>query len=81
MDGAFNGRMPFNRECFRRMITKTFKDYYPEDFNYDRVDIEEYIQLVQDEQLEARFGVYLENSPDNVLTLQNVPWLDIGELP
>ena len=37
--------------------------------------------MVQDEQLEAKFGVYLESSNENVLTLKNVPWLDIGDLP
>jgi len=73
--------MPFNRECFKRMLSKTYEDYYPGIFNLERFKIDEYIQLVQDEQLEARFGVYLENNPENILTLRNVPWLDVGDLP
>lgn len=28
-----------------------------------------------------KYGVYLENSEENLLTLSNMPWLDIGDLP
>lgn len=31
--------------------------------------------------METKYGVYLENSSDNILTLASMPWLDIGDLP
>lgn len=81
LEDHVDGRLPFNRECFKRMIARTFEDYYPSVFNTQEFDVEKYMKLVQDEQLEARFGVYLENSQENILTLRNMPWLDIGDLP
>lgn len=39
------------------------------------------MNLVQNEQLEAKYGVYLEVNNDNVLTNRSMPWLDIGDLP
>ncbi len=47
----------------------------------EKFKIDEFMHLVTEEQLEARFGVYLENSSENILTLKNVPWLDVGDLP
>ena len=43
--------------------------------------MEEYLDLVQSEELEAKFATNLEVNEDNVLTLSNMPWLDLGELP
>jgi hypothetical protein len=74
-------RMPFNKDCFKRMLNCTFNDYYPGMFNLERFKVDEYIKLVEHEQLEAKYGVYLENSAENLLTLRNVPWLDLGDLP
>lgn len=74
-------RLPFNRSSFKRMLVKTFNDYYPGVYNIERFKLEEYIKVVEHEQLEAKYGVYLENSTENLLTLKTVPWLDIGELP
>ena len=45
------------------------------------MQIDEYMTLVQAEQLEAKFSVYLETNQDNILTVKNMPWLDIGDLP
>ena len=63
------------------MIARTFEDYYPGKFNTERLNIEEYMALIQAEQLEAKFSVYLETNTDNILTVKSMPWLDIGDLP
>jgi len=63
------------------MITKTFEDYYPGKYNTERLNIEEYMALIQTEQLEAKFSVYLETNTENILTVKSMPWLDIGDLP
>ena len=63
------------------MIARTFEDYYPGKYNTERLNIEEYMALIQAEQLEARFSVYLETNTDNILTVKSMPWLDIGDLP
>jgi hypothetical protein len=74
-------REAFDRESFKQLIEKTFEDYYPQIYNLDSYKLEEYMELVAKEQLEAKFGVYLERNGDNVLTIKNMPWLDMGELP
>ena len=71
----------FSREHFRRLIKKTFDDYYPLEYNRSNFNMEEYLDLVQSEELEAKFATNLEVNEDNVLTLSNMPWLDLGELP
>lgn len=63
------------------MIARTFEDYYPGKYNTERLNIEEYMALIQAEQLEAKFSVYLETNTDNILTVKSMPWLDIGDLP
>lgn len=50
-------------------------------YNKEEFDLDEYMELVGEEQLEAKFGVYLEKNEDNELNIQNMPWLDIGDLP
>jgi hypothetical protein len=42
-------RVPFNRECFKQLIQRTFEDYYPGVYNTERFDLKEYLQLVSDE--------------------------------
>jgi len=37
--------------------------------------------LIQNEQLETRFSVYLETNSDNALTIKSMPWIDMGDLP
>ena len=78
---AGEGRVAFTRDSFRRMIARTFEDYYPGKYNTERLNIEEYMALIQAEQLEAKFSVYLETNTDNILTVKSMPWLDIGDLP
>lgn len=63
------------------MIKKTFDDYSISIYNKENFDLDEYMELVGEEQLEAKFGVYLEKNTENELNIQNMPWLDIGDLP
>ena len=74
-------RVPFNRESFRRLVTKTFEDFYPGIYNSERLNLEEYVELIQAEQLELKFSVFLEKNSDNILNSRNMPWLDMGDLP
>lgn len=71
----------FSREHFRKLIKKTFDDYYPLEYNKSNFDMDEYLTVVMKEQLEAKFSAHLEMSDDNILTIRNMPWLDLGELP
>lgn len=64
------------------MIKKTFDDYYPLEYNKSTFNIDQYLDVVSKEQLETKFAVYLEANDDaNILTMRNMPWLDLGELP
>ena len=38
--------MVFSREHFRRMIKKTFDDYYPLEYNKSTFDMDEYLAVV-----------------------------------
>lgn len=58
-------RMPFNKLCFKRMLERTFEDYYPTMYNLEPYDLDECLALIGEEQLETKYGVYLENSPEN----------------
>ena len=71
----------FGREHFRKLIKKTFDDYYPLEFNKSTFNMDEYLGIVNREQLEQKFQEHLEMNNNNVLTLRNMPWLDLGELP
>jgi len=71
----------FGREHFRRLIKKTFDDYYPLEYNKSTFNMDDYLALVAKEELEAKFAVHLEENNENILTLRNMPWLDLGELP
>lgn len=44
-------------------------------------EIEDFLTLVSKEQLEAKFGIYLESNEENKLNIRNMPYLDIGDLP
>ena len=43
--------------------------------------MDDYLAVVTSEDLEAKFSVNLELSDENILTMRNMPWLDLGELP
>ena len=71
----------FSREHFRKLIKKTFDDYYPLEYNKSTFNMDDYLAVVTSEDLEAKFSVNLELSDENILTMRNMPWLDLGELP
>lgn len=71
----------FNEDQFRRLIKKTFDDYYPLEYNKSTFDMDEYMSVVHKMELVSRFSNQLEINDDNILTLRNMPWLDLGELP
>ena len=71
----------FSREHFRKLIKKTFDDYYPLEYNKSTFNMDEYLDVVTKENLEEKFSSHLEMSDANILTLKNMPWLDLGELP
>jgi len=47
----------FSREHFRRLIKKTFDDYYPLEYNKSTFNMDEYLEVVSKEQLETKFSV------------------------
>jgi hypothetical protein len=63
------------------MIERTFREYYPREYNSAKFNVEEYIDVVSKEQLEVKYSVYLDDKGQNILTKKNMPWLDIGDLP
>lgn len=64
------------------MIKKTFDDYYPLEYNKNTFNMDQYLDVVTSENLEEQFSKLLETNEDqNTLTLKNMPWLDLGELP
>ena len=42
-------RQAFNRESFKRLINKTYEDYYPLEFNREHFVLDEYMALVSAE--------------------------------
>jgi hypothetical protein len=63
------------------MIGKTFDDYYPGDYNKSTFNLDEYMNVVVNEQLETKFSVFLDISDTNTLDIKNMPWFDMGDLP
>ena len=45
----------FGREHFRKMIKKTFDDYYPLEFNKSTFNMDEYLDVVAREELEEKY--------------------------
>jgi hypothetical protein len=81
-EDIFLERQAFNSDSFNRLIKRTFDDYHPLTFNKDMFDLKEYMDLVETEKLEKKFSPFLEKNGDkNKLTIFNMPWLDIGDLP
>jgi hypothetical protein len=71
----------FSNEHFKRMLKKTFTDYHPGTFNLENIDIEAYMRVVEQQELCAKYGSLLEGNDKNVLTIKNMPWFDLGDLP
>ena len=70
---------PFNKEEFRKMIRRTYKQFYGK-FK-DQFNPDEYMQCVERENMVGMFGSMLEYSPENVMTPYNMPCIDLGEIP
>tara|TARA_B110000285_G_C15128625_1_gene621961 strand:+ start:1595 stop:2239 length:645 start_codon:yes stop_codon:yes gene_type:complete len=79
MEHGLKARRPFTRDDFRLMINSTYTEYYGK-FR-DQYNPDEYMQCVDDDELVKRFGAFLEQSEDNMLTRENMPWLDLGTIP
>lgn len=47
----------YGRDHFKRMIEKTFADYYPMEYDRAKFKLQEYMDVVSNENLETRFGV------------------------
>ena len=60
-------------------INDTYNEYYGK-FR-DQFNPDEYLQCVDDEGLVERFGGFLGQSEDEVLTRDSMPWLDLGNIP
>eukprot|EP00347_Sterkiella_histriomuscorum_P007568 403348417 len=71
--------VPFRKEQFKSMILNTYDDWYS-DISI-RWDINDYLEVVDKSQLEHHFGKYLELNGLNLLTLQNMPFVDLGQRP
>jgi len=39
------------------------------------------MNCVYDDTLVKKFGAFLETSEENMLTRENMPWLDMGDIP
>ena len=70
----------FTREKFRRLVLKTLEDYHPGTYD-PRATVEDYMEIVAKECLEAKYGVHLGQNQENLINIRNMPWLDMGELP
>jgi hypothetical protein len=43
---AGEGRIAFTRDTFKRLIARTFEDFYPGKYNTQRLSIDEYMTLI-----------------------------------
>lgn len=78
VDGVYL-RKPFTREDFKYMINKTYLEYYGK-FK-DQFNPDEYLMCVDNDGLVDNFQAHLEVSKENLLTKDNVPWFDLGDIP
>lgn len=79
MEMGMKQRKPFTRDDFIQMINLTYSEFYGK-FK-DQFNPDEYLQCVDDEDFVKRYGAFLEQSEDNILTRNTVPWLDLGNIP
>ena len=63
------------------MIMKTFNDFYPGKFNLKPIILDDYMRVVQEQQLVAKYGKHLVHDGGNLLTIKSMPWIDLGDLP
>ena len=63
------------------MIKKTFTDYNPGKFNIKNFSLDDYIKVIEEYNFCSNWGEHLDNNPNNILNISNMPWFDLGELP
>ncbi len=61
------------------MIINTYDDWYS-DISI-KWNLEEYIEVIKFSDCLHHFGPYLEINQDNILTLDNMPYFDLGDKP
>lgn len=71
----------FDVDCFNKMLTKTYQDYYPNNYNQPGGLVRELLKVVVAENLVEKYQADFCNKPTNILTMQSSPWLDLGDLP
>jgi|LauGreDrversion4_2_1035121.scaffolds.fasta_scaffold470678_1 hypothetical protein len=49
VDDEMGVRLPFNKAHFKRMLVKTFNNYYPGAYDLTRFNLDEYMRLIEDE--------------------------------
>lgn len=62
---------PFTRDDFYYMITRTYSEFYGK-FK-DQMNPDEFMEVVDNEELVKRFNTFLNFTDENILTIQNVP--------
>jgi len=75
----YRERREFSKEDFSKMINDTYHEFYGK-FR-DQFNPEEFMQCVEDEEMIERFGHFLEESDENLLTMRTMPYLDLGNVP
>jgi len=76
---SLNEEIYFPKDRFKKFVSVTYNDWY-----YDRNsnwDYDELIQLLQDNPLDMDFGPYLAERDGNILTQENMPFIDLGDKP
>lgn len=66
-------------EDFQQMISDTYNEFYGK-FR-DQFNPNEYLEIVRSDNLLQRFGEYLDQNEENILTMKSMPTLDLGDIP
>lgn len=61
------------------MILLTYQEYYGE--HKELFKPNEFLECVKNENLINRFRDNLDNTDNNMLTIDSYPWLDLGKIP
>lgn len=71
--------IPFQMEQFSDLIINTYDDWY-KDASL-KWDINDYLEVINKSELEKHFSIYLEQNENNIVTMNNLPFLDLGDKP
>jgi hypothetical protein len=69
----------FPKEKFKKLVSTTYNDWFYDrqtQWNYDDL-----IELLKENPLDTDFGPYLANREGNILTQENMPFVDLGDKP